>query len=268
MSQSNFSGVAEVNNTQLYYEVAGAGFPVVFIPGFTLDTRMWDDQFETFAQSYQFIRYDMRGFGKSAVPTDKVYSHVDDLKALLDHLGLNQIFLVGLSKGGAVAIDFTLTHPQYVKALVLLDTVLGGFDWSAEGEARDGLVWEKAREGGIPAAKESWLAHPLFVPAHRQPNVAKRLWQIVEEYSGWHFVNHNHERDLDPPAAMRLDEIKIPTLAIVGQYDVPDFLNITELISQKIPGVQKIVIPNVGHMSNMEAPKQVNDAILQFLRLI
>ena len=209
MSQVNFNGMAEVNDTKLYYEVAGAGDAVVFIPGFTLDTRMWDDQFEDFAQHYQVIRYDMRGFGKSAVPTEKEYSHVDDLKALLDHLEVKQASLVGISKGGAVAIDFTLTHPRYVKALILLDTVLGGFDWSAEGEARDGQVWEKAREGGIPAAKESWLTHPLFAPAQRQPSVAKRLGQIVEDCSGWHFVNDNHERDLNPPAAMRLGEINV-----------------------------------------------------------
>jgi pimeloyl-ACP methyl ester carboxylesterase len=267
MNRSQINGMANVNGTQLYYEVAGAGQTVVLIPGFTLDTRMWDDQFEHFAKQYQVIRYDMRGFGKSAVPTDEIYSHVDDLKALLDYLEVKQSHLVGLSKGGAVALDFTLTHPGYVKGLVLLDTVLPGFDWSAEGEARDGLVWEEASRGGIPAAKKSWLTHPLFVPAHRQPEVAKRLAQIIEDYSGWHFVNHNHEHDLNPPAAKRLHEIDVPTLAVVGEYDIPDFLKITELISQQIPHAQKAVIPNVGHMSNMEAPEQVNDAILQFLRM-
>jgi 3-oxoadipate enol-lactonase len=265
MSQSHFSGMAEVNGTKLYYEVAGTGHPLVFIPGFTLDTRMWDDQFEYFAQYFQVIRYDMRGFGKSAVPTEQVYSHVADLKALLDHLEVRQPHLVGLSKGGAVALDFTLTHPQYVHALVLIDTVLAGYNWSAEGEARDDEVWEKAREGGIPAAKESWLTHPLFAPARRQPAVAARLAKIVEDYSGWHFIHHNHEQDLEPPAAQRLHEINAPTLVIVGELDLPDFRGIAELLSRMVPHVQKVVIPDTGHMSNMEAPGQVNEAIFHFL---
>jgi pimeloyl-ACP methyl ester carboxylesterase len=266
MNRSLSQGIANVNDTRLYYEIAGKGHAVVFIPGFTLDTRMWDDQFEYFAQQFQVIRYDVRGFGKSAVPTEEVYSHVEDLKALLNHLGIQHTYLVGLSKGGAVALDFTLTYPDYVKALVLLETVLPGFNWSAEGEARDGLVWEEASKGGIPAAKRSWLAHPLFVPAQRQPAVAARLVQIIEDYSGWHFINHNHEHDLNPPAAKRLHEITVPTLAIVGEYDIPDFLNTTDLIVQEVPQAQKIIIPNVGHMSNMEAPEAVNRAIYEFFK--
>ena len=127
-----------------------------------------------------------------------------------------------------------------------------------------GLIWEEAGRGGIPAAKLSWLTHPFFTPAQRRPAVTARLEQIVEEYSGWHFVNNDNEHGLDPPAAKRLREITIPTLAMVGQYDIPDFLNMTELIGQQVPRVRKIVVSNCGHMSNMEAPEEVNRAILQF----
>lgn len=266
MSLSASQGMANVNGTRLYYEIAGTGQAVVFIHGFTLDTRMWDDQFQPFAKEFQVVRYDMRGFGKSAVPTGDEYSHVEDLKALLDFLKIKHAYLVGLSKGGAVALDFTLMYPKMVHALVLLDTVLPGFNWSTEGAARDRLVWEEAGKGGIAAAKISWLAHPLFAPAHRHPAVSVRLAQIIEDYSGWHFVNRNHEHNLHPPAATRLGEITIPTLAIVGEYDLPDFLNITHLIAQEIPQAQKIIIPNVGHMSNMEASHKVNRAMSEFFK--
>ena len=266
MNDTPSQGIAEVNGTRIYFEISGAGHAVVFIHGFTLDTRMWDDQFEYFAKEFQVVRYDMRGFGKSAVPTHQEYSHVEDLKALLEHLKIKQAYLVGQSKGGSVALDFTLTYPGTVAALVLVDTVLLGFDWSADGEARDGLVWEEAAKGGIPAAKISWLTHPLFTPAQHQSAVAAKLAQIIENYSGWHFVNHNHEHNLHPLAAQRLHEITVPTLAIVGQYDLPDFLNITDLIGQKVSYARKIVIPNVGHMSNMEAPHEVNQAILEFFK--
>lgn len=258
-------GFLNVNGTRLYYESAGSGEAVVLLHGFTLDTRMWDDQFLPLAQHYRVIRYDLRGFGQSALPTDAAYSHVDDLKALLDQLGIANASLVGLSKGGAVALDFALTYPDCTRALLLIDTVLGDFQWSAEGSARDGLVWQRAREGGIPAAKESWLTHPLFAPALRQTAVAPRLVQMIDEYSGWHFVNNNQELSLDPPAVQRLQELKLPVLAIVGELDLPDFRQITEVIARQVPQAQRLIVPGAGHMANMEAPDQVLQAIAAFL---
>ncbi|MCL4869084.1 MAG: alpha/beta fold hydrolase [Anaerolineae bacterium] len=255
----------QVNNSRLYCETSGSGQAVVLIHGFTLDTRMWDDQFLPLAQQFQVTRYDMRGFGRSDVPTGEPYSHVDDLAGLLDELGIAQAHLVGLSKGGAVAIDFALTHPGRVLSLILIDTVLGGFAWSAEGSARDGLVWQRTREGGIAAAKTSWLTHPLFAPAMGQPDVAARLEQMIGDYSGWHFVNENPEIGLEPAAAFRLEELTMPLLAIVGELDLPDFRRITDLIAGQVPQAHQVMVPGAGHMANMEAPEQVLEAITAFL---
>ena len=78
------TGFAEVNGTRLYYEIAGSGHPLVLIHGSTLDTRMWDDQFEPFVQHYTVVRYDVRGFGQSALPTGEPHARPDDLKTLLE----------------------------------------------------------------------------------------------------------------------------------------------------------------------------------------
>jgi len=258
-------GFAEVNGTRLYYESAGEGLSVVLIHGFSLDTRMWDDQFEPLAGKFQVIRYDMRGFGRSALPDGAPFSPVSDLEALLDRLGIVQASLVGLSKGGMVALDFSLAHPQRVRSLALLDTVLGGFDWSREGSARNDLVWQLAGSVGLQAARESWLAHPYFEPALRQPQVAKRLAQFVAEYSGWHFLNDDHEQGLEPPAARRLAELRMPLLVLIGELDVQDFRQIADLIHRQVPHSRLEVIPDAGHMSNMEAPAQVNALLLDFL---
>ncbi len=259
------SNVIELNRSRIYYEAAGSGPPVVLLHGFSLDTRMWDDQFEPLAEHFRVIRYDLRGFGKSALPTGEAYSHVDDLKALLDHFDFPHVYLVGLSRGGAVALDFALTHPNRVLSLVLIDTVLGGFNWSPAQRERDGLVWQLAKEGGISAAKSSWLAHPLFAPAQRQPAVADRLKEMVADYSGWHFVNSADERYPVPPAAERLGELKMPMLVITGELELPDFHHIADLICQQVLQAHKLVVPGAGHMSNMEAPEQVNAAMLEFL---
>ncbi|HHY56705.1 MAG TPA: alpha/beta fold hydrolase [Chloroflexi bacterium] len=254
----------ETNSARLYYEEAGAGSAVVLLHGFTLDTRMWDDQFLALAQCCRVIRYDLRGFGRSSLPAAP-YSHVEDLRGLLDQLGIEQATLVALSKGGGVALDFALSYPQRTRRLALIDTILGGHVWSEAGSARDALVWQEAKRGGIPAAKASWLAHPLFAPAMRQPEVAARLTQIIEDYSGWHFVNRNPEQSLQPPALGRLHTLTMPILVIVGEHDLPDFQHIAATIGQRAPDVRTLVVSGAGHMANMEAPAVVNAALLEFL---
>jgi 3-oxoadipate enol-lactonase len=94
-------GFADVNGTRLYYEMAGSGHPLILIHGFTLDTCMWDDQFEVFAQHNQVTRYDLRGFGKSTLPTTEPYSHADDLKILMTHFGIES----RCPAGGVVGYD-------------------------------------------------------------------------------------------------------------------------------------------------------------------
>jgi pimeloyl-ACP methyl ester carboxylesterase len=225
---------------------------------------MWDSQFAYFAQHYQVIRYDLRGFGQSSLPTGP-YAHVDDLLALLDHLNLTSATLVGLSRGGSVALDFTLTHPQRVEKLVLVDSVLGGYRWSTEQRQLDQAVWEMARTAGIPAGKAAWLRHPLFAPALEQPTVTEHFAQMVNDYSGWHFLNRDLDQRLDQPAAQRLSEVHCPTLIVVGERDLVDFLQIAEQLADGIPGAQKILLSDVGHMANMEAPAVFNAAVLAFL---
>ena len=126
-------GIADVNGTHLYYELAGSGDPLVLIHGNTLDTRMWDDQFEPLARRYQVIRYDMRGYGKSALPTADSYAPADDLMALLRHLGFGSAHVLGQSRGGAAAIDFALTYPEATDTLTVVDTVLRGFNGRRSG---------------------------------------------------------------------------------------------------------------------------------------
>ena len=112
-----------------------------------------------------------------------------------------------------------------------------------------------------------WLSHPIFAPAMRQPTVAARLRQIVADYSGWHFVHANPEQGIDPPAILRLAELKLPVLAMVGELDTPDFRQITALIGRELPQARTVIVPDAGHMANMEAPEQVTQSLLEFLKV-
>ncbi len=122
------TGVAHVNNTELYYEVVGSGHPLTLIHGMLLDRRSWDDQFEVFARQYTVVRYDMRGWGDSAQEqAEPPFSPRQDLLSLLDYLNIHKTSLLGLSGGGALALDFTLEHPDTVDALILVASGLSGY---------------------------------------------------------------------------------------------------------------------------------------------
>ncbi|MCC6608191.1 MAG: alpha/beta fold hydrolase [Burkholderiales bacterium] len=260
------SGHASINGTRLYYEAAGAGETVVLLHAFTLDTRMWDDQFDALARRYRAVRYDARGFGRSDVPrAGEPYSHADDLAALLDHLGVPDAHVVGASMGGRFAIDFALTHAARVHSLALVDPVIGGWPWSRRWLQSYAPVLRAARKHDVQAAKAAWLAHDLFARAREQPGIARRLEQMVSDYSGWHFLNADPERTVAPPAVSQLGRVRSPTLAIVGERDLGDFQLIAERIAGGVAGARRVTVPAAGHLANMEAPDRVRELLIGFL---
>jgi pimeloyl-ACP methyl ester carboxylesterase len=128
-------GFVEMDRTNFYYELAGEGEPLVFVHAGIADSRMWDDQFHPFAQSYRVLRYDRRGFGRSPMVAGP-YSHHGDLYALLRFLGIERAHLVGCSQGAKTITDFALEHPEMISSLVLVAPALGGFAYTGERRAR------------------------------------------------------------------------------------------------------------------------------------
>lgn len=259
-------GFLEANSGRHYFEIEGHGSAVVLIPGFTLDTRMWDNQFEAFAARHRVLRYDLRGAGKSAAP-DKPYTYEDDLRALMDHLDIADAHIVGLSLGGAIAIDFALVDPGRVRSLIPVGaSAIGGFPWHPNIDQWFVGIGAAARRGDIDAAKALWMATDWFTPALRNATVAAKLRQIVADYSGWHLANKNPVRRLERPANDRLQDIDVPTLVVTGALDLPYYnLPIAERLVQTIPRARSVVIENAGHMSNMEDPESFNRHVLDFL---
>lgn len=260
------SAYAEVNGTRLYYELAGSGPPLVLIHGLSLDTRMWDDQFAIFAEHHRVLRYDVRGFGRSAVPTREPYSHHDDLKALLDHLRISHAHILGHSMGSGIALDFVLAHPEFADSLISVGTVVHGLAWLPEFRAFFRSLFETAQASGVEAAKQRWLHGPVFERAMQDPDVAPRLARIVGDYSGWRWVNDNPKLPLEPPACDRLEDVHVPTLIVVGEYEIPNVLRMADQLQTRAPDVRRVTIAGAGHMPNMEAPAEFNHAVLDFLQ--
>lgn len=123
------SGYAEVNKTKLYYEIAGKGEPLVLIHGSFGDRRFWDLQFYDLSKKYKVLRYDLRGFGRSALPKEEeVYRDSDDLNGLMDFLGIKKAHVCGLSFGSFVVIDFALSHPDKCLSLIPIGPRVAGDD--------------------------------------------------------------------------------------------------------------------------------------------
>jgi pimeloyl-ACP methyl ester carboxylesterase len=260
------SGFLEANGGRHYYEVAGQGSPVVFIPGFTLDTRMWDDQFDVFAERHRAVRYDLRGTGRSDPPKGP-YSYGDDIEALLDHLGIDRAHLVGLSLGGGIAIDFALTHGARVRSLVLVAaSAVAGYPWAKEIDDWFVEIGAAARRGDMEEAKRLWLATGWFTSAMTNPRTAAKLREIMGDYSGWHLAHKNPVVRPAPPANDRLQDVAAPTFIVTGALDTAFYnLPLAEHLAASIPGSRSLTISGAGHMLNMEAPMAFNTAALAFL---
>ncbi len=271
-------GFAEVNGTRLYYEVTGAGHPLVFLHGFSVNRRAWDDQFQRFADGYRVVRYDLRGHGKSALPTDESYTHAEDLKALLGYLGTGPAYLVGHSVGGAAIITFAVNYPDLAAALILVAPGLHGFqppEVSGSGEDRElrdywKSVEDTAKEKGIEAARELWLRNPLAEMLRDKPAVLARRNAMIADYSMWHAVNVDPNRFLPlhapGPAAEHLDKIRAPTLILIGERDLPRLHAVADYLQEHIANARKVVLPGVGHLPHMEDPDEFNETALSFLK--
>jgi pimeloyl-ACP methyl ester carboxylesterase len=262
---STDSGYADVAAGPLYYEMRGDGPTVVLLHGANLDRRLWAPQFDTLASAYRTLRYDIRPFGRSSLP-ETPYSDVEDLRQLLDHRGIDSATLIGLSLGGRVAIDFALTHPSRVEGLVLVGAGVGGYAFTDESE-RNARYRAAFDRGGVDEVVEEWLRDPYMSPAMEHAELASVLRLIAQDNSSvWLRANRPFDSaELNPPAIDRLDEIRVPTLIIVGPRDVAGIHVVADLLDQRLPMATRVVIPGAGHVVNMEAPDAFNEEVFEFL---
>jgi pimeloyl-ACP methyl ester carboxylesterase len=263
---------ADVNGTRLYYEILGFGQVLVLIHGFSLDCRQWNDQIEFFSKYFKVIAYDLRGFGRSATPTDAKYSHAEDLKALLDHLGIGKAHILGHSYGGRVSIAFAILYPDRTLSMIGADPALEGFD-SDDPDTQElftliGEVWNTGPKSGVEAAKKLWYNFKPMELALNNPTVSGPLRKIIDDYSGWHWINEDMYQPLNPPAIEQLPRIKSPVLLLIGELNQSIYHLVSDFMMENIANSKREFIIDTAHMSNMEDPDQFNSKLLKFLQEI
>lgn len=252
----------------IHYEVATDGPMVTLIHPGLWDSRTWDPQVPVLLDSgYGVLRYDLRGYGRSSRLTGRPYSHVRDLLTLLDALEVAQTALVGCSMGGAIAIDFTLEHPDRVLALVAAASDLSGFESLEEEddwwEERNVPIEAAIESGDLERAEE--LRLHIWAPLGTEDGAGRRIRQIAFDNLHELTMDESGEEELDPPAARRLGEIDVPTLVIGADHNPPYMRRITDLIAHGILGARKVTIEDADHVVNLRRPLEFDAALLAFL---
>jgi pimeloyl-ACP methyl ester carboxylesterase len=229
--------------------------PLVLLHPGVGDSRIWDPVLPRLGGRYRVIRYDARGYGRSPQPTGG-YSRLDDLVAVLDHVGLARAPLVGCSMGGGAAISLALADPGRVSALVLLCPGVSGYDWPEEPELDaeyEALSAAEDLDGLVALGLREWAA------AGAEPGVVAQLRSAVP---GW--LGEDRYARLDPPAFDRLGELDVPSVLLLGDRDRPALIACDEQIAARIPGCRLVRVPGVDHLPPLRVPDLVADLILEY----
>jgi pimeloyl-ACP methyl ester carboxylesterase len=268
-SDGRQTGFANVLGTRLYYETAGAGAPLILLHAGIASSRMWDAQFAELAQHFRVVRYDLRGYGQSAVVEGK-YAHWQDLYELMDHLRIEQAHLLGASNGGRVALDFALQHPRMTGALVLASARAGGTqhpDWPPQDvDAVDDAV----TAGDFVLASEievrMWVDGPNRPPGSVDAGIRDAVRDMNIVALKYEATGQGEEVPLDPPAVDRLNEVVAPTLVIYGDQDYAAIQDGGDLLAERIGAARKQVIKGAAHLPNLEKPEEFNRLVIDFLK--
>jgi pimeloyl-ACP methyl ester carboxylesterase len=269
------SGYAPVHRGSLYYEVSGSGKPLLLIHAGVADCSMWDAQMAELNPYYKVIRYDTRGNGRSRTENTQ-FSNRQDILDLFKHLGFEKAAIIGISRGGQIAIDFTIEHPDFVSTLVAVAPGISGYEYQPGDDPqakqeyalfyRMDELWEKKAweeladlqvrvwadgpsqpEGRADGKIRSYMREKILADLNRQDGEATPI-------------------PLKPPAINRLGEINQATLILVGEYDTCGALAVADELECRIPNNRKVGIPGVAHMIPMEKPDVFNKLVLEFLK--
>lgn len=260
------SGFVDVSGGKLYYEVAGKGKAIVLIHGGLVDSRLWNDQFDEFAKNYRVVRYDIRGHGRSPLPTEP-YSLVEDVNELLKFLKIERANVVGLSLGGIIAADFALEYPEKTETLILVSAGLRGFEPTKPDEAAS-AIFRRTRTVSAEEASRLWLEHQFFAGLKNQPARRERMrLMIVGNFQAYAKLDHARLYQLpETQTIKRLDKINAPTLVINGDLDQPNLIATGQTLKQKIPHAEYVLIKGTSHHPNLEKPQEFNKILRNFLR--
>jgi 3-oxoadipate enol-lactonase len=253
---------APVNGIELYYESHGEGPAVVFAHGAGGNHLSWWQQVPEFSKHFRCITFDHRAFGLSRDGDGEAKlgrrGFHDDLRDLLDLLGIDDARIVAQSMGGRTAVGFALRNPGRCKAMVLAGTTGGA--------VTDEVRMMQARHRESEIGRKS-LMYRAVSPALRQ-----RSAHMTFLYRAIARINPPRPKDFLAPipgytgsSAQRLADADFPVMFLVGRHDTIVPPEVMEKCHEAVPGSTFRVIEDAGHSSYFEQPEAFNAAVMAFL---
>lgn len=251
-------GEVAVGDGILPLALAGDGPPLILLHGWTLDWRMWQPQIDELAEHFLIVMPDRRGFGRSTAPP-ALDREADDVERIADFLGFDKYALLGLSQGGAVALDCAHKHGWRINALVVSGAPMPTLverDEAIDVERYQAL----ARSGNMEAMREDWSRHPLM--SHENPQTCDLVEQILADYEG---------RDLLAPSRLpgvprdALAHLPMPLLAMTGASDSAWRRACAEALGRLAPRGSHALVERAGHLANLDNPACFNGIVREFL---
>ena len=254
---------------QLAFDDDGPGPVVVLLHGFPLDRTMWSHQQSSVGSIYRVIAPDLRGHGHSAAP-DGIYTidaMADDVIELLDGLQLTDpVVIGGLSMGGYVALSIAARYPERLNALMLLNTRSAG-DTPEAARVREGLAEQVEATGSTESVIEAMLPR-LFARQtfEKHPELIARWHGRMAKTPARAIAGTLRGLAARPDRTPDLARIAVPTLILSGEEDQVIPFEESTAMAASIPGGRHFAIPDAGHLTPIENPREADEAILEFLR--
>ncbi len=265
--QSGYIPVSQ--DGKIYYETYGKGAPVVLIHGHSLDRRMWRKQIEALAPHYKVIVLDVRGYGRSSRLREDLHTtHADDIITLMDSLHIDKAHIIGLSMGGFIAADMLCMYPDRMLSCVMSSGSLRNMNGpstpldSLEIAKQDKKIRD-ALHNGIDQTRKDWIEQLIKGGGSQAENMRNELTAIINDWDCWSLLHHEPHLWYAQEAKPYLEQRKpaVPTLFLSGDKENKK----RSSMMKSLPNSDFKVIPDCGHMSNMERPEEFNKIILDFL---
>jgi pimeloyl-ACP methyl ester carboxylesterase len=264
MGTFTFDGLA-VN----YLDEGAGDQAVVFVHGFPFQASMWEPQIPVVVEAgRRAVAPDLPGFGRSAVPADRsgysIDGYADLIAALVSDLGLGRVVLVGLSMGGYIALAVARRHPGVLAGLILADTRADP-DTPEGRQARSDQQALVEERNDVTPLVDGLLAKVLAEAGSRRAEVGATLGDMMRSTApaGWIGALEAMKQRRDQTDL--LPSIAVPTLVVVGEGDVIAPVDVAEAMAKAIPGAQLEIVPDAGHVANLENPAVFNRAFSEFL---
>ena len=268
------SGYIPVSDgAHIYYEAVGEGSPVILLHGHTLDLRMWDPQVKPLLEAgYRVIRPEMRGYGHSSKQQPgQQFTHLDDMMTVMDSLHIAKAHVVGLSMGSFVASEMVAMHSDRLLTATLASGNIRNmpgpstpFD-SLELAKKDSVIAQNLTQG-IDKWKEEWIEKLVSGGGSNREAIRESITRQVNDWDGWQLINREMRNYYGYEAwdTLKVHQPELPVLILSGENEKKG----KNPMLQYLPNSRQVIIPDCGHMSNMEKPDEFTKLMLEQLKLV